>query len=162
MRKQNEVNDDYVDDHHGPCFGRALILQIAKIPLSCKCWKACLTPWAYAYVLARVINAVHGTSQGLELLQLSLGPAPSSHANYKGEMLAVKVLPKGLEFERKIYRSLSDLAKAMGGLKFITGIQGPTTVLRIRKFNPQAEPTALAIPAWQNRGQQTSYVRWMT
>jgi len=42
-------------------------------------------------------------------------PGTILHRPYKGEILQVKVLRHGLEFEGKIYRSLSAVAKAITG-----------------------------------------------
>jgi hypothetical protein len=42
-------------------------------------------------------------------------PGTLLHRPYKGEMLQVKVLRRGLEFEGKIYPSLSAVAKAITG-----------------------------------------------
>ena len=42
-------------------------------------------------------------------------PGTILHRRYKGEILQVKVLRHGLEFEGKIYRSLSAVAKAITG-----------------------------------------------
>ena len=42
-------------------------------------------------------------------------PGTILHRPYKGEILQVKVLRQGLEFEGKIYRSLSAVAKAITG-----------------------------------------------
>jgi hypothetical protein len=42
-------------------------------------------------------------------------PGTILHRPYKGEILQVKVLRHGLEFEGKVYRSLSAVAKAITG-----------------------------------------------
>ena len=42
-------------------------------------------------------------------------PGTILHRPYKGEILQVKVLRQGLEFEGKLYRSLSAVAKAITG-----------------------------------------------
>ena len=60
-----------------PVAGGAIIwkvFQIAKVPnfTFMQCWKAYLAACAYAYVLAMIINAIHGTPQGLEVFQLIL------------------------------------------------------------------------------------------
>jgi hypothetical protein len=42
-------------------------------------------------------------------------PGTILHRSYKGEILQVKILRHGLEFEGKLYRSLSAVAKAITG-----------------------------------------------
>jgi hypothetical protein len=60
-----------------PTIGGAIIwktFQIAKFPNFTfkQCWKAYLYACAYAYLVVIVINAIHGTAQGLEVLHLIL------------------------------------------------------------------------------------------
>jgi hypothetical protein len=74
-----------------------------------------LSPPRPARIVPTPVVCAHATARRTRKANLRLRPGTILARKYRGEMLQVRVLPHGFEFEGAIYTSLSAVAKAITG-----------------------------------------------